>query len=146
MIKETIKYPIFSEIDFIKLYCALSFKNGCSPIINHQELEKKLYKFCFLPEFSDLFQDICSKKDYIEPENSYLNLSVALNTAQLFGLLTPVQSAGEIRSIISCDEKIAEEIISNTDTKIVAKMTELLNTLVMQEVQELGPTLGRRKN
>jgi len=62
MIKETVKYPEFSEIDFIRLYCAMNFKNGCSPIIKHYELEKKLYRFYSLTEFRDLFQDICPKK------------------------------------------------------------------------------------
>ena len=145
MIKETVKYPKFSEVDFIKLYCAMNFKNGNSPIINHQGLEKKLYGFYLLPEFRDLFQDICPKKDYIDSENSYLNSNTALNTAQLFGLLIPIQSTGEIISIISCDEKIAQEIISNTDTEMVTRMAKLLQSPVMQGIQELGPTLVKRK-
>lgn len=45
MIKETVKYPEFSEIDFIRLYCAMNFKNGCSPIIKHNELEKSYIDF-----------------------------------------------------------------------------------------------------
>ena len=130
MIKETVKYPEFSEIDFIKLYCAMNFKNGCSPIIKHNELEKKLYRFYSLPEFRDLFQDICPKKDYATPENSYLNLETALNTAQLVGLLIPMQSPGEISSIISCNDKIAQEIISSTDTEMVNKMAKLFNLML----------------
>lgn len=130
MIKETVKYPKFSEIDFIKLYCAMNFKNGCSPIIKHNELEKKLYRFYSSPEFRDLFQDICPKKDYTNPENSYLNLGTALNTAQLVGLLVPIQSTGEIGSIISCNDKIAQEIISSTDTEIVNKMAKLFNLML----------------
>lgn len=130
MIKETVKYPRFSEVDFIRLYCAMNFKNGCSPIIKHHELEKKLYRFYSLPEFRDLFQDICPKKDYINPENSYLNLGTALNTAQLFGLLISIQGTGEIRSIISCDEEIAQEIISNTDPEMVNKMAKLFNSMI----------------
>lgn len=130
MIKETVKYPRFSEVDFIRLYCAMNFKNGCSPIIKHHELEKRLYRFYSLPEFRDLFQDICPKKDYINPENSYLNLGTALNTAQLFGLLISIQGTGEIRSIISCDEEIAQEIISNTDPEMVNKMAKLFNLMI----------------
>ena len=130
MIKETVKYPEFSEIDFIKLYCAMNFKNGCSPIIKHYELEKKLYRFYSLTEFRDLFQDICPKKDYATPENSYLNLETALNTAQLVGLLIPMQSPGEISSIISCNDKIAQEIISSTDTEMVNKMAKLFNLML----------------
>ena len=130
MIKETVKYPEFSEIDFIRLYCAMNFKNGCSPIIKHYELEKKLYRFYSLPEFRDLFQDICPKKDYATPENSYLNLETALNTAQLVGLLIPMQSPGEISSIISCNDKIAQEIISSTDTEMVNKMSKLFNLML----------------
>ena len=126
MIKETVKYPEFSEIDFIKLYCAMNFKNGCSPIIKHNELEKKLYRFYSLPEF----KDICPKKDYATPENSYLNLETALNTAQLVGLLIPMQSPGEISSIISCNDKIAQEIISSTDTEMVNKMSKLFNLML----------------
>ena len=145
MIKETVKYPRFFEVDFIKLYCAMNFKNGCSPIINHHELEKELYRFYLLPEFRDLFQDICPKKDYINLENSYLNLGTALNTAQLLGLLIPIQGTGEIKSIISCDENIAQEIISNTDAEMVIKMTKLLNLPVMQEVQQFEPILVKRK-
>lgn len=146
MIKEAVKYPRFSEVDFIKLYCAMNFKNKRSPIINHQELEKKLYRFYLLPEFRDLFQNICPKKDYIDSENSYLNLSTALNTAQLFGLLIPIHGTGEIISIISCDEKIAQEIISNTDTEMVTRMAKLLKSPIMQEILELGPTLVKKKN
>ena len=130
MIKETVKYPEFSEIDFIRLYCAMNFKNGCSPIIKHNELEKKLYRFYSLPEFRDLFQDICPKKDYTNPENSYLNLGTALNTAQLIGLLIPIQGTGEISSIISCNDKIAQEIISSADTEIVNKMSKLFNLML----------------
>ena len=145
MIKETVKYPEFSEIDFIRLYCAMNFKNGCSPIIKHCELEKKLYRFYSLPEFRDLFQDICPKKDCSNPENSYLNLGTALNTAQLLGLLIPIKSTGEIRSIISCDEKIAQEIISNTDTEIVTKMATLLDQFaIIQENKEVGTTSIKR--
>lgn len=136
MNKETVK-PIFSEISFIRLYCAINFKNKLSPIIEHHELEKKLYKFYSLPEFRELFQDICPIKDPIYPENSYLDLGTALNTAQLFGLLTPIHGVGEIRSIISCDEEIAQNIISNTDEEMVDKMANLFNT--MQNVQ--GPKL-----
>lgn len=65
----------------------MNFKNGCSPIIKHYELEKKLYRFYSLTEFRDLFQDICPKKDYTNSENSYLNLGTALNAAQLVRLL-----------------------------------------------------------
>lgn len=144
MIKETVKHSKFSEIDFIKLYCAINFKNGCFPIIKHHELEKKLYRFYSLPEFRDLFQDICPEKDYTNPENSYLNLSTALNTAQLFGLLVPVQSVGEVSSIISCDENVAQEIISNADTETVIKMTKLLKSPIMQEVQQPGPILVKK--
>ncbi len=144
MIKETVKYPKFSEVDFIKLYCVMNFQNGYSPIIKHHELEKKLYKFYLLPEFRDLFQDICSVRDYINPENSYLNLDVALNTVQLFGLLIPVQNAGETVSIISCNEKIAQEIISNTDVEMINKMTKLLKSPIMQEFQDSGPKLSKK--
>lgn len=129
MIKETVKYPKFSETDFIRLYCAMNFKNGCSPIIKHRELEKRLYEFYSLPEFRELFQDICPKKDYINPENSYLDLETALNEGQLLGLLTLIHGVGEIRSIITCDEDISQQIISNADTEIVNKMTNLFNTM-----------------
>lgn len=129
MIKEVVKYPAFSETDFIRLYCAMNFKNSLSPIIKHHELEKKLYEFYSLPEFSELFQDICPKRDYICPENSYLDLGTALNTAQLFGILIPIHASGEIRSIISCDEGIAEQIISSTDEELVTKMSNLFNIM-----------------
>ena len=145
MIKETVKYSKFSEVDFIKLYCAMNFIYGYSPIINHHELEKKLYTFYLLPEFRDLFQDICPKKDCSNPENSYLNLDTALNTAQLLGLLIPIKSTGETRSIISCDEKLAQEIISNTDTEIVTKMATLLDQFaIIQENKEVGTTSIKR--
>ena len=146
MIKETVR-PKFSEIDFIRLYCAISVKNGVSPIIKHHELEKRLYGFKSLPEFSDLFQDICAKKDYINPKNSYLDLGIALNTAQLFGLLTLIHGVGEIRSIISFDEEIAQDIISDTDPEMVSKMTKLFGVMFglddnSKEKQGLqGPTL-----
>lgn len=128
VIKETVR-PKFSEIDFMRLYCAISVKKGVSPIIKHYELEKRLYRFKSLPEFRDLFQDICAKKDYVNPENSYLNLGIALNTAQLFGLLTLIHGVGEIRSIISCDEEIAQDIISNADPEMVNKMTNLFGVM-----------------
>lgn len=130
MIKEAIKkYPKFSETDFIRLYCAMNFKNELSPIIKHHELEKRLYEFYSLPEFRELFQDICPKEDYINPENSYLDLQTALQMVQLLGLLTPIHDAGEIRSMITCDESIAQRIISNTDAEMVDKMANLFNTM-----------------
>ena len=129
MIKEVVKYPALSETDFIRLYCAMNFKNSLSPIIKHHELEKKLYEFYSLPEFSELFQDICPKRDYIYPENSYLDLGKALNTAQLFGILIPIHVTGEIKSIISCDENIAEQLISSADEELVTKISNLFNTM-----------------
>lgn len=129
MRKEIVKYPELSEVDFIRLYCAMHVKNGLLPFIKHHDLEKELYKFYSLPVFRDLFQDICPKRDDIMPENSYLDLSVALNTAQLFGLLTPIHGTGEIKSIVSCDEDTAQEIISNTDAKMVDKMASLFNAI-----------------
>lgn len=137
MVTETVKYPEFSGVDFIRLYCAINLKNGLSPLIIHHELEKKLYEFYSLSEFRKLFQDICPKKDCINPENSYLDLGTALNTAQLFGLLTPIHGAGEISSIISCDENTAQEIISSFDAEMVDRMANLFNTI--QNVQ--GPKL-----
>lgn len=137
MIKENVKYPEFSKVDFIKLYCAINFKNGLSPLIKHHELEKKLYEYYYLPEFIELFQDICLKKDYITPENSYLDLETALNTAQLFGLLTPIHGVGKTKSIISCNDDMAQEIISSVDVEMVDKMTNLINAI--QNVQ--GPKL-----
>lgn len=129
MIKETAKYPSFDEYDFMRLYCVMIFKNKLSPIIKHHELEKRLYGFYSLSEFRELFQGIIPKRDYINPDNSYLDLGAALNTAQLFGLLTPIDRGGEISSIVSCDEDIAQEIISNADAEMVNKMTNLFNTM-----------------
>ncbi len=137
MIKEIIKYPEFSEIDFIRLYCAMNFKSGLSPLIKHHELEKKLYEYYYLPEFKELFQDICPKKDYINPENSYLDLGTALNIAQLFGLLTPIHGAGETKSIVSCDDDAAQKIISSVNAEMVDKMANLFSA--MRNVQ--GPKL-----
>lgn len=145
MIKETVR-SIFSEIDFIRLYCAINFKYGCSPIVIHHELEKRLYEFKNNQEFRDLFQDIGARRDSLNPENSYLDLGVALNTAQLFGLLTLIQDTGEARSIISCDEDIAEEIIASTDPEMVSKMTNLFGiTFGIEEKQKSeGPTLAKK--
>ena len=55
-----------------------------------------------------------------------------MNTAQLFGLLIPIQGTGEI--------------ISNTDTEMVTRMAKLLKSPIMQEILELGPTLVKKKN
>lgn len=129
MIKENIKYPAFSGTDFIRLYCAINFKKSLSPIIKHHELEKRLYGFYSMPEFSELFQDVCPKRDYVCSENNYLDLGTALNTAQLFGILMPIHAIGETRSIISCDENIAEQIIENFDEGIVTKMSDLFNVM-----------------
>lgn len=152
MIKETIKYPRFSETDFIRLYCAINFQKGLSPIIKHHELETKLYEFYSLPDFEELFQDICPKKDYINPKNSYLDLGAAINTEQIFGLLTQIHGVGETRSIISCDEEIAQEIISNTDTEMVDKMTNLFNVMfgldsdLKKKQQSQGLMLVKKKS
>ncbi len=88
-----------------------------------------MYRFHSLPEFKELFQDICPKKDYINPENSYLDLGNAFQTAQLFGLLTLIQGVGETRSIISCDKNMAQEIISNVDVEMADKMANLFNAI-----------------
>ena len=47
MIKEIVKYPKFSEVDFIRLYCAVNYRNGGSPIIKHHELEKNYINFIY---------------------------------------------------------------------------------------------------
>lgn len=124
-----VKYPNFSEIDFMRLYCAMTFKKALSPIIKHHDLEKRLYEFYSLPEFSELFQDICPIRDDINPENSYLDLGVAFSAAQLLGFLIPIYASGEIRSIIFCNEDIAEKIISNTSEELVAKMSNLFDLM-----------------
>jgi len=59
-----------------------------------------------------------------------LNLGTALNAAQLVRLLIPIQSTGETSSIISCNNKIAQEIISSTDTEMVNKMAKLFNLML----------------
>lgn len=137
MIKENVKYPEFSDVDFIRLFCAINCQNGMPPIIKHHELEKKLYECYYLPEFKKIFQDICPKRDYINPENSYLDLGFALNTAQLLGLLTPIYGSGEIKSIVMCDNDIAQEIIANFDIEIIDEMNNLFN--IMKDIQ--GPKL-----
>lgn len=151
MIKETIKYPRFSETDFIRLYCAINFQKGLSPIIKRHELETKLYEFYSLSDFEELFQDICPKKDYKYPENSYLDLGTAISTAQTFGLLTQIRDNGnEIRFIISCDEEIAQEIISNTAPEMVDKMTNLFTVMFgldsdsKKKQQSQGPMLVKK--
>lgn len=140
MIKENIRYPEFSSVDFIRLYCAISFTNGLSPIIIHHELEKKLYEFYSYPEFSILFQDICPREDGVNQDDSYLDLTTALNAAQLFGLLTPVNGVGDTKSIVSCDEFTADEIISSFDAEMVYRMTNLVNTLQ----NGYGPKLAKK--
>ena len=105
-----------------------------------------------MPDFEELFQDICPKKDYINPKNSYLDLGAAINTEQIFGLLTQIHGVGETRSIISCDEEIAQEIISNTDTEMVDKMTNLFNVMfgldsdLKKKQQSQGPMLVKKKS
>lgn len=132
MLKTTDKYPSFSEIDFIELYCAVNVQNGFSCIMDHHELEKKLYQFYFVPEFKELFLDICPKKDNINPENSYLDLGIALQIARLFGLLVPIHGSGETRSLISCNKKSAEEIITKADPKMASKMNKLFCAMADQ--------------
>ena len=148
MIKEIVKYPEFSAINFIRLYCAVNYRNGGS--YKTSWIGKKLYKFYLLPEFEDLFQDICSKEDYINPENSYLNLGTALNTEQLFGLLTPIHDMGEISSISFCDEEqtISKELILNEEfiNSQVKKYNELLKSTIVQEIQESESILVKKKD
>lgn len=129
MIKKATESPVFSLNDFIKLYCAMIFKSGCSPIIEHNELEKRLYRFYFIPEFKELFQDICFKEDYINSENSYLVLDSGFRMAQLYGLLKPKYGVGETMSIISCDEDMAKDIILSTNDEMVDKMSNLIGVM-----------------
>ena len=140
MNKEIVKYPTFSEIDFIKVYCALNFKNGFSPILKHHELEKQLYPFYYFPEFRELFQDIVPKVDYANPENSYLDLELAFKTAMIFGLLSPIYESGEMKSIIQCNEEMANEILAHTTDEIVNSMTNLFSEMHKTD----GPKLVRQ--
>lgn len=119
------KFIKFSDYDFIRLYCALNVKYGQSPLLNHHELEKKLYKFYNVSELKILFEDIHPKKDYINEENSYLVLTTPFQNAQTFGLLNTVNDAGEIRSFISLDDKQANEIIANYNSEIISAMSIL---------------------
>ena len=129
MNKEIVKTSNFSENEFIRLYCAINFKKQLPPIIKHEELEKELYKFYFYPDFEKLFQDISLKRDYANPEYSYLDLGRAINVAQIYGLLIPVHDVGEVKSIISCNKKLAEKIISTTDAEMVKKMNDLFDMM-----------------
>ncbi len=130
MIKETVKYPSFSETDFIRLYCAMNVKKKCSRVISHHELEKRLYEYYSLPEFVDLFQDICPKKDNIYPENSYMDLSDALQKAQLLGVLTLIHDATtKTKSIIAYNIEEAEEVITNANQDMVEKMANLFDRM-----------------
>ncbi len=55
MNKETVK-TIFSEISFIRLYCAINFKNKLSPIIEHHELEKNYINFILYLNLENYFK------------------------------------------------------------------------------------------
>ena len=65
-----------------------------------------------------------------------MNLGTALNTEQLFGLLTPIHDMGEISSISFCDEEqtISKELILNE---------EFINS---QEIQESESILVKKKD
>lgn len=47
----------------------------------------------------------------------------------MFGVFTQIHGVGETRFILSCDEEIVQEIISNTDSEMVDKMTDLFTVM-----------------
>lgn len=127
MLKQSVKYPSFSEYDFIRLYCAISAKKGSFPVIVHHELEKDLYKFYFLDEYKDLFEDIVPQTNNIDEQESYLNLNAGIQLAQTFYLLMPIHDNGEIRSMNICNIYEADKIIDSYSYDIVEKMSSLID-------------------
>ncbi|MCI8548250.1 MAG: hypothetical protein HFJ38_05110 [Bacilli bacterium] len=79
-----------------------------------------------------------------------MNLGTALNTEQLFGLLTPIHDMGEISSISFCDEEqtISKELILNEEfiNSQVKKYNELLKSTIVQEIQESESILVKKKD
>ena len=59
----------------------------------------------------------------------FVFLGTAINIVQTFGLFTQIHGVGETRFILSCDEEIVQEIISNTDSEMVDKMTDLFTVM-----------------
>ena len=69
---------------------------------------------------------------------------MTLNPAQLYDLLIPIHASREIKSIINCDNDIAQKIILNADEKIIYKMSNLLDT--MQNIHEPKLVKNNLKN
>lgn len=121
-------YAEFSDINFLMLYCAFKYIYGYKPIIDHERLEKELYDFYFMPEFAELFADISLKN-----EEESVDLSIAFQTAQIVGLIRPLQDNSESKSIICCDEEMANGITFSAKADIVQKMSILFQRMNERE-------------
>lgn len=126
-------FKLFSEYDFIRLYSAIIAKNRYYPIINHHDLEKKIYNFYHVEEFKELFVEVGKKEDILFPEENKVLLSEGFLTALTYGILVNINDTGEMRSVITLIKDEAEKIISNYDERYVAKMTLLVENVIKEE-------------
>ncbi len=119
------KKPGISEYGFLNLYILTMVVQKQGSIIENHQLEKYLLKFYSDPKYYFLFEDIVKKEDKIQPENSYLDLSMAFQKAYAWGLLTMIQDINEMRSIVNFSIDEAKEAISQFPLEQVNAMKSL---------------------
>ncbi|MDD6224421.1 MAG: hypothetical protein PUB18_05435 [bacterium] len=126
-----------SDYGFLRLWVSTMVLQGQSLIFENHQLEKDLYQFYDNSQYYFLFEDIVKKEDKILMENSYVDLSIAFNTAYTFGLLSALQGSGRLRSIINLSEENAEYIAFQFSSKQVEAMSNLCIQLHEQNKKRL---------
>ena len=119
----------FSDYQFLRLLSSVIVLKRQQQILVNHELEKQLYEYYKMSEFKILFQDICGKEDYINKENSFVDLNSAFQTAYAWGLMDPLQDAGGLKSIIQLTSEEALSTACEYDDEYIVLMNRMISQL-----------------
>lgn len=113
---------VFSDIDFIRLFCACMYVNG-RVIFDKDSLRYDLYSFKYDDKYAVLFQDISVKQ---EIEGSYLDIENVLHEADFRGFIALSNNINNHKSIIFMDEDYVKVIINKYDSNYAMLMDDLV--------------------
>ncbi|MBQ9019675.1 MAG: hypothetical protein IJ097_05135 [Bacilli bacterium] len=126
--KNNFSKPKMSEYSFFTLLVAIKKHENYDPIINRNELEKKLYEYYNQEEFKLFFID--TEIDDTKDNNKQLNLSSSFLNAYSYGMITMIHdSEKKLSYMINITYEQSEKILKNYSNQEKEKMIKLLDSL-----------------
>lgn len=88
------------ENSFFKLLCATIIQSSNNPVLDKNELQKKLFNYYDLEEYKILFSNFVKEDDI---ENEVIDLSGAFLSGYAYGLLTMIHDGNNRKYVINID-------------------------------------------